>query len=187
MSKPTAPPAPPPPEWLLLGVERSGKTCLSRCLRAAAGEERGVSLATEPTNGVERDEIVRPNVGNDSAGTASVMLTEIGGSMRASWSSYFKNIAGILFVLDVADPSSLSQALFELASLLANPSLGNSAFALLLHKQDLPGALSRAQLQQSLRLDDLIRNSKRKVTIVETSAAKEIGIEQTLQILRGDA
>lgn len=211
----------PIPEWLCLGVEQAGKSCLIKCIKqmilqqqsstsssSASGNE-DLAFAYSPTNGIERDRLQLDE-------HHGMIMKEVGGSMKTTWSSYFRDCAGVLFVIDVANSATFSTAIIELASLLLQPQLKSSDFIIALHKQDAPGAFTRTELQASMRLDDILieaantsthtssgtsktsnttgtssdsnsRDQHRNIAVVETSATKGTGVREIIERLIAQA
>ena len=147
----SASPSPHTPEFLLLGCEGVGKSCLVRQLQRVCSEHRGlhleadVNLAAAPTNGVERDELVY--------GAHRCVVKEIGGAMKTTWSSYWAKCSAILFIIDVANAFQLAESIFEFAALMYNQALALTPIVLILNKMsgrqtDTPRQTHRARLPQ---------------------------------------
>merc|ERR1712136_485984 len=100
---------------------------------------------------------------------------DLGGqtSIRPYWRCYYPNTNAVIYVVDSADPDRIGDSKEELkgVTLLA-----------LANKQDLPGALSAAEVSEGLGLTT-IRN--RQWAIFQTSALKGSGINEGLDWLVG--
>lgn len=198
-------------EWLCLGVDGSGKTCLVRSIIAfAAATSAGgrsdaaeVDLATQPTNGVER-EIIQITNG------PRIAIKEIGGSLRSTWAGYYgPAVSGAIFVIDASEPAHLAAAVYELAAIITHAQMAHCNFIVVLHKSDGSGALTRADLHSSIRLDELLAEAdatrlkdkqptnnssnanaapiapaKYPIGVVETSSVRGTGIADLLDKLR---
>jgi hypothetical protein len=171
----------------VLGPSFGGKTALVRALRGKCdGSGSGVvsALATNPTMGVEIDELAVPIVG--SSGVSMVRLREIGSAMRANWGDYLPMEAtvssaavvsnrGVLYVLDgsIAGEPFLAEALVDLAHLRR---IGGLSIVIAATKADREALLlSEADLKDCLLLSDTS-----SIPIVRCSAATGKGLEDVL-------
>lgn len=118
-----------PPRVLVLGLDGAGKTCL---LRRLARQE--IAL-TAPTHGFQ---IVRVEFDG-----VPVELIDVGGreELRAHWHTYFRGLAGLVFVLDASDKRRLEEAGTELNKLLREPELAHVPTLIAANKHDILDAL----------------------------------------------
>jgi len=132
---------------LILGLDNAGKTAVLYALKL----EHPVEY-TVPTIGFNVEEIKMGNV--------SIKMWDIGGQskIRELWPHYFEQACGIAFVVDSNDVDRLEQARDELHALVANKELVGKPFLILANKQDLPQAVDKDSLVQTLGLD-LIHSS----------------------------
>lgn len=100
---------------------------------------------------------------------------DLGGqtSIRPYWRCYYQGTDAIIYVVDSADPERIGVSKEELLSMLAEEELKGAILLVLANKQDLPGAMSEAEVSAALGLAAL-RN--RQWAIFKTSAAKGQGI-----------
>ncbi|KAK4337286.1 hypothetical protein RND71_043284 [Anisodus tanguticus] len=77
------------------------------------------------------------------------------GTMKALRRHYFQHTQGIVFVIDSCDSESLTEAKEELNHLLWEDDLKNAVLLIYANKQDLPGAMSSAEITNKLDLQSL--------------------------------
>lgn len=82
---------------------------------------------------------------------------DVGGQdkIRPLWKHYFRDADGLMFVVDSLDTGRISEAQKELSQLLVDPQLGGIPVVILANKQDLPGAISAADVVKKLRQKEL--------------------------------
>ncbi|CAE8587106.1 unnamed protein product [Polarella glacialis] len=107
---------------------------------------------------------------------------DLGGqtSIRPYWRCYYPNTNAIIYVVDSADPDRIGDSKEELRLMLEEEELKSVTLLVLANKQDLPGAMSAAEVSESLGLT-AIRN--RQWAIFQTSALKGSGINEGLDWL----
>ena len=76
-------------------------------------------------------------------------------TIRAYWRNYFETTEGLLWVVDSADVLRLEDCRRELHALLKEERLAGASLLVLANKQDLPGALDRARIEEVLALPEL--------------------------------
>jgi len=106
-------------------------------------------VVTVPTLGSNVEEVHYNNI--------KFLMWDIGGqeSARTSWSTYYQNTQVVILVIDSTDRSRLSLVKSELQKILAHESLKDSALLVFANKQDLPGALSAAEITEKLQLSEI--------------------------------
>lgn len=130
---------------LMVGLDAAGKTTILYKIQL------GEAVHTIPTVGFNVETV--HHRGNN------VTVWDIGGQdkLRALWRHYYANNDAIVFVVDCADESRLDIAREELTKLLTTDELRTSVLLVFANKQDLPGALTTAQLVERLCLME-VRN-----------------------------
>lgn len=107
---------------------------------------------------------------------------DLGGqtSIRPYWRCYFPNTQAVIYVVDSSDRERIGISREEFRALLEEEELKDALLLVYANKQDLPGALSDAQIAEGLGLHD-IRN--RDWAIFKASAIKGEGLFEGLDWL----
>lgn len=132
----------PPMHLLVLGLDNAGKTAVLYCLKLNQPVEN-----TMPTVGFNVEEL--------KVGHHFIRAFDLGGqtAIRDLWHHYYEGTSAIMFVIDSADIDRLDEARKELHALAAQPALAGRPFVILANKQDLPQALSVADIRAALQLE----------------------------------
>lgn len=82
---------------------------------------------------------------------------DVGGqkSLRSYWRNYFESTDGLIWVVDSADRMRLKDCRAELHVLLKEERMAGASLLVFANKQDLPGSLTTAQIQEVLELDKI--------------------------------
>ena len=82
---------------------------------------------------------------------------DVGGQdkLRPLWRHYFQNTNGVIFVVDSNDKDRVAQARDELAKMLSEDELRDAVLLVYANKQDLPNAMSTAEVTDKLGLHSL--------------------------------
>lgn len=126
-----------------------------------------------------------------AVGPHQVHFWDVGGqrSIRTYWRNYFEETDGLVFVIDAGAPHRLQEALKELKELLGQDRLANASVLLLANKQDCPGALSGAYLEEQLQLREILgTNGKTHWRLFPCTAIDETSphVQEALQWLIAD-
>ncbi|CAL8362849.1 unnamed protein product [Merluccius merluccius] len=151
---------------LMLGLDGAGKTTLLYNLKY------GERVVTVPTVGFNVEMLETKGRGPE------LTVWDVGGQrrMRPQWRHHYADTGVLVFVVDSGDVRRLAEAREELHQVLRCQSLRRIPLVVLANKQDLPGALSPAQL--SLRLDLGTACGGDRVWFVQAcSAASGAGLE----------
>lgn len=102
---------------------------------------------------------------------------DVGGqqTIRSYWRNYFEQTDGLVWVVDSADRRRLDSCKHELTNLLTQEKLAGSTLLIFANKQDLPGALSSAEIADRLGLHSA-QFSTRHWSIVSCSAVTGSGL-----------
>eukprot|EP00741_Cyanophora_paradoxa_P005912 tig00000949_g5730.t1 len=95
----------------------------------------------------------------------------------ASWNSYLINCFGFIFVINSANEDGLPRCRRVFHDLLQNPRCARKPFLILANKQDLPGALSVARLEEVLQLESAAREAGVEARLLGVSAAPRPDVE----------
>ncbi|NXS07327.1 ARL11 protein, partial [Neodrepanis coruscans] len=125
---------------VMLGLDLAGKSTLLYKLKS------GQAVETCPTVGFNVECLQTPC-------GVSFTLWDVGGQdrLRASWPDYLEDINTLIFVLDTTDMARLPEAVAALEEALSHPSMAGIPVLLLANKQDVPGALTPAELGEMLQ------------------------------------
>ena len=82
---------------------------------------------------------------------------DVGGpdKIRPLWRHYFQNTQGVIFVVDSNDRERLGEAAEELQKMLREDELRDAVVLVFANKQDLPNAMSVAEVTDRLGLNEL--------------------------------
>lgn len=129
---------------LILGLDNAGKTTIVKHLK---GED---VHSVSPTLGFDINTLEFENY--------RLNLWDVGGqqTIRAYWRNYFEQTDGIIWVVDSADVTRLTNCKHELERLLMEERLAGASLLILANKQDLAGALKTDEIIQHLALNDMI-------------------------------
>jgi len=128
---------------LLVGLDSAGKTTILYKLKL------GESVTTIPTIGFNVESVSYKNI--------SFNMWDVGGQekIRALWKHYYLGTDAVIFVVDSQDTDRMDEAQEELHRLFKAEELAQASLLVLANKQDLPNALTVAELTQKLGLDNI--------------------------------
>ena len=79
--------------------------------------------------------------------------------IRPLWRHYYQNTQGLIYVVDTNDRDRIGESRDELSKMLSEDELNNAIVLVFANKQDLPNAMSIAEVTDKLGLHE-IRNRK---------------------------
>eukprot|EP00035_Acanthoeca_spectabilis_P035298 m.33569 g.33569 ORF g.33569 m.33569 type:complete len:182 (-) comp7219_c0_seq1:57-602(-) len=128
---------------LMVGLDAAGKTTILYKLKL------GEIVTTIPTIGFNVETVEYKNI--------NFTVWDVGGQdkIRPLWRHYFQNTQGLIFVVDSNDRERAAEAKEELAKMLSEDELKDSVLLVYANKQDLPNAMSPAEVTDKLGLNDL--------------------------------
>lgn len=128
---------------VMVGLDAAGKTTILLQLKT------GQVVATVPTAGLNFERIDHRSL--------RMSFYDIGGSekMRKLWRHHLAGAQGLIFVVDSSDRDRAEAAGEELHGLLQHDELRDASVLVYANKQDLPNALSMAELTIKLGMHDL--------------------------------
>eukprot|EP01105_Mastigella_eilhardi_P003435 TRINITY_DN1439_c0_g1_i2.p1 TRINITY_DN1439_c0_g1~~TRINITY_DN1439_c0_g1_i2.p1 ORF type:complete len:201 (+),score=80.93 TRINITY_DN1439_c0_g1_i2:64-603(+) len=128
---------------LMLGLDAAGKTTILYKLKL------GEIVTTIPTIGFNVETVEYRNL--------RFTMWDVGGQdkIRPLWHHYFQNSQGLIFVVDSNDRERVSEAKEELQKMLSEDELRDAALLVFANKQDLPQAMSVAEVTDKLGLHNL--------------------------------
>lgn len=132
---------------LMVGLDAAGKTTILYKLKL------GEIVTTIPTIGFNVETVEYKNI--------SFTVWDVGGQdkIRPLWRYYFQNTEGIIFVVDSNDRDRISEAREELQQMLNVDELKNALVLVFANKQDLPNAMSAAEVTDKLGLHSMRQRS----------------------------
>mmetsp|Transcript_19519 Transcript_19519/g.33557 ORF Transcript_19519/g.33557 Transcript_19519/m.33557 type:complete len:180 (+) Transcript_19519:144-683(+) len=132
---------------LMVGLDAAGKTTILYKLKL------GEIVTTIPTIGFNVETVEYKNI--------NFTVWDVGGQdkIRPLWRHYFQNTQGLIYVCDTNDRERVVEAADELKKMLSEDELANAAILVFANKQDLPNAMSVAEVTSKLGLHE-IRNRK---------------------------
>ena len=128
---------------LMVGLDAAGKTTILYKLKL------GEIVTTIPTIGFNVETVEYKNL--------KFTVWDVGGQdkLRPLWRHYFQNTNGVIFVVDSNDKDRVAQARDELAKMLSEDELRDAVLLVYANKQDLPNAMSTAEVTDKLGLHSL--------------------------------
>ncbi|XP_054623344.1 ADP-ribosylation factor 1-like [Dunckerocampus dactyliophorus] len=128
---------------LMVGLDAAGKTTILYKLKL------GEIVTTIPTIGFNVETVEYKNI--------SFTVWDVGGQdkIRPLWRHYFQNTQGLIFVVDSNDRERCNEAREELMRMLAEDELRGAVLLVFANKQDLPNAMSAAEITDALSLHSL--------------------------------
>lgn len=153
---------------MILGLDGAGKTTILYRLQI------GEVVSTIPTIGFNMETVTYKNI--------KFQVWDLGGqtSIRPYWRCYYANTDAIIYVVDSCDRDRMGTAKEELLAMLEEEELREAVLMIFANKQDMPGAMSAAEVSEALSLDTL---KNRTWSIYKTSAVKGEGLTDGLDWL----
>ena len=130
-------------KMLMVGLDASGKTTVLYKLKL------GDLITSIPTIGFNVETVEYKNL--------KFTMWDVGGQdkLRPLWRHYFEGTDGIIFVVDSNDRDRISLARDELHKLATDDALRDATLLVLANKQDLPKAMTPAEMTDKLGLHSL--------------------------------
>jgi len=153
---------------LMVGLDAAGKTTILYKLKL------GEIVTTIPTIGFNVETVEYKNI--------NFTVWDVGGQdkIRPLWRHYFQNTQGLIFVVDSNDRERIGEASEELSKMLSEDELRDAAVLVFANKQDLPNAMSVAEITDKLGLHQM---KQRKWYIQSTCATSGDGLYEGLDWL----
>ena len=153
---------------LVLGLDNAGKTTILYRLQV------GTVVSTIPTIGFNVETVTYKNI--------KFQVWDLGGqtSIRPYWRCYYPNTQAIIYVVDSSDVERVGTSRQEFHAILEEEELADAVILVYANKQDLPGALSDAQITEGLGLAEI---KDRQWAIFKTSAIKGEGLWEGMEWL----
>jgi len=128
---------------LMVGLDAAGKTTILYKLKL------GEVVTTIPTIGFNVETVEYKNI--------SFTVWDVGGQdkIRPLWRHYYQNTQGLIFVVDSNDRDRIDAAKDELHRMLGEDELRDAVVLAFANKQDLPNAMSAAEMTDKLQLHNM--------------------------------
>eukprot|EP01089_Gocevia_fonbrunei_P017627 TRINITY_DN5768_c0_g1_i1.p1 TRINITY_DN5768_c0_g1~~TRINITY_DN5768_c0_g1_i1.p1 ORF type:complete len:178 (+),score=45.69 TRINITY_DN5768_c0_g1_i1:117-650(+) len=132
---------------LMVGLDAAGKTTVLYKLKL------GELVTTIPTIGFNVETVQYKNI--------HFTVWDVGGQdkIRPLWRHYYQNTQAVIFVVDSNDRERIGEGSEELQKMLREDELREATVLVLANKQDLPNAMSVAEVTDKLGLHSM-RNRK---------------------------
>jgi len=153
---------------LMVGLDAAGKTTILYKLKL------GEIVTTIPTIGFNVETVEYKNI--------SFTVWDVGGQdkIRPLWRHYYQNTQGIIYVVDSNDRDRVQEARDELQRMLNEDELRDALLLVFANKQDLPNAMSAAEITEKLGLQSI---RQRDWYIQATCATSGDGLYEGLEWL----
>jgi len=127
----------------MVGLDAAGKTTILYKLKL------GQVVTTIPTIGFNVEAVEYKNI--------NFTVWDIGGQdrIRKLWRHYYMGTHGVIYVVDSSDRERVEDAREELFKMLSEEELREAVVLVLANKQDLPNAMSAAEVSEKLGLAEL--------------------------------
>lgn len=91
---------------------------------------------------------------------------DVGGQdrLRPYWIHYYTGTRGIVYVVDSSDRARIPKAREEFAKVLGDEQLAETSILLIANKQDMPGALSKEEMEKAFEIQKLAGERSWKVS-----------------------
>lgn len=134
--------------FVVLGLDNAGKTTIGENLMGKP------KIDAMPTLGLELQKFKMED-------GQVIELYGLGGgkSIRDYWSEYYDSVHGVIYVVDSADTNRLAESATEFDKMINAPLVQGKPILVYANKQDLPKALTEAEVSNSLLLDQLETSS----------------------------
>jgi ADP-ribosylation factor-like protein 6 len=155
------------------GLDNGGKSTIINALKPTSLKSDNISA----TVGYQVEEFEK--------GKVSFKVFDMGGAkkFRAMWELYYRDVQGVIFVIDSADKLRLVLVREEIRMLLEHNDLKNVPILFFANKADLAGSKTPQELVDELGLAEMITD--RPFNIFASDARRGVGIEEGINWLTG--
>jgi len=180
---------------LMVGLDAAGKTTILYKLKLGEGEwfldeflfnenDSYLFLLTQTSKVVTTIPTIGFNVETVEYKNISFTVWDVGGQdkIRPLWRHYYQNTQGLIFVVDSNDSDRIDAARDEMHRMLNEDELRDAVLLVFANKQDLPNAMSAAEMTDKLGLHGL-RPSYRQWYIQACCATTGDGLYEGLDWL----
>ncbi|NXC40615.1 AR13B protein, partial [Penelope pileata] len=158
---------------IMVGLDNAGKTATVRGIQGESPED------VAPTVGFSKIDLKQ--------GRFEVTIFDLGGGKRIRniWRNYYAESYGVIFVVDSSDIARMEETKEAMTEVLNSPKISGKPVLVLANKQDREGALSEADVIESLSLEKLVNEHKCLCQIEPCSAVMGCGKKIDKSIKKG--
>ncbi|NWW02899.1 AR13B protein, partial [Oreocharis arfaki] len=158
---------------IMVGLDNAGKTATVRGIQGESPED------VAPTVGFSKIDLKQ--------GRFEVTIFDLGGGKRIRniWRNYYAESYGVIFVVDSSDIERMEETKQAMTEVLNSPKISGKPVLVLANKQDREGALSEADVIESLSLEKLVNEHKCLCQIEPCSAIMGCGKKIDKSIKKG--
>ncbi|XP_050189609.1 ADP-ribosylation factor-like protein 13B isoform X2 [Myiozetetes cayanensis] len=158
---------------IMVGLDNAGKTATVRGIQGESPED------VAPTVGFSKIDLKQ--------GRFEVTIFDLGGGKRIRniWRNYYAESYGVIFVVDSSDVERMEETKQAMIEVLNSPKISGKPVLVLANKQDREGALSEADVIESLSLERLVNEHKCLCQIEPCSAIMGYGKKIDKSIKKG--
>ncbi|KAM7066107.1 ADP-ribosylation factor-like protein 13B isoform 2-T2 [Acridotheres tristis] len=158
---------------IMVGLDNAGKTATVRGIQGESPED------VAPTVGFSKIDLKQ--------GRFEVTIYDLGGGKRIRniWRNYYAESYGVIFVVDSSDIERMEETKQAMIEVLKSPKISGKPVLVLANKQDREGALSEADVIESLSLERLVNEHKCLCQIEPCSAIMGCGKKIDKSIKKG--
>ncbi|XP_032533378.1 ADP-ribosylation factor-like protein 13B isoform X3 [Chiroxiphia lanceolata] len=158
---------------IMVGLDNAGKTATVRGIQGECPED------VAPTVGFSKIDLKQ--------GRFEVTIFDLGGGKRIRniWRNYYAESYGVIFVVDSSDVERMEETKQAMIEVLNSPKISGKPVLVLANKQDREGALSEADVIESLSLERLVNEHKCLCQIEPCSAIMGYGKKIDKSIKKG--
>ncbi|KAM8820476.1 ADP-ribosylation factor-like protein 13B [Eudromia elegans] len=158
---------------IMVGLDNAGKTATVRGIQGESPED------VAPTVGFSKIDLKQ--------GRFEVTIFDLGGGKRIRniWKNYYAESYGVIFVVDSSDTARMEETKQAMIEVLNSPKISGKPMLVLANKQDREGALSEADVIESLSLEKLVNEHKCLCQIEPCSAVMGCGKKIDKSIKKG--
>ncbi|XP_075025530.1 ADP-ribosylation factor-like protein 13B isoform X3 [Calonectris borealis] len=158
---------------IMVGLDNAGKTATVRGIQGESPED------VAPTVGFSKIDLKQ--------GRFEVTIFDLGGGKRIRniWRNYYAESYGVIFVVDSSDIARMEETKQAMIEVLNSPKISGKPVLVLANKQDREGALSEADIIESLSLEKLVNEHKCLCQIEPCSAIMGCGKKIDKSIKKG--
>lgn len=157
---------------IFCGLDNSGKSTIINYLKPTKLRSDNISA----TVGYQVEEFEK--------GQVSFKVYDMGGAkkFRSLWEVYYKDIQGVVFVIDGSDKVRMCLVKDELRMIAENGQMKGIPILFFANKMDIPGARTPQEIVEELELSEMIND--RPFNIFASDARRGFGVDEGMDWLK---